>query len=170
MKNKKTDFDIFSPPAGHEERFRLKLAARMQSPAPQRLFLRRLAAMAAAAAILLLALLLPWNQSGDFDGVPGGITRQTAALKQSFMEQLDRIEKYDSPESKKIIEDSFIQWEKLQSDLEKLQNEFRKNNNDAVLNAMLQNLKMQTELLQNLRNQLKKIEKQVRYEKGVHQS
>ncbi len=170
MKNKDSRYDLFSPPEGHEARFSMKLHHRMQSSRPQNLWLRRLTAMGIAASVLLAALFVRWNEFGGGDGLSGQWTQQTAALKQSFIRQWERIEKYDSPESKKIIEDNFRQWEKLQADLEKLQKEFRENNNRAVLNAMLQNLKMQNELLINMHDQLNKIEKQARHEKSVHQS
>ncbi len=162
-------YDIYEPADGHFQRFRLKLE-KHKSVSPKRIFLRQTLSLVAVAAILLLSIYLnnlPWEQwispAENFD-VPG--ENIADALKSRF----SQIKTFDSPQSRKLIEDTFKQLNRLQADLEKLKSDFRRNNNRLILNAMRDNLNRQIQLLNELEKNLETTEKNARYEKSAHHS
>jgi hypothetical protein len=77
-------------------------------------------------------------------------------------------DRFETPESKEIIDKAFTQLDRLDRDGKRLQDEFNRTGNRFVLDALIENARQKTELLQQTKRQLIKIEKAKRYENQSH--
>jgi len=180
-----TPYDLWEPPKGHEERFRIRLAKQAgtasSGPARRR---RRVdwSQWFVAASVLFLGLVWWWTQPGEWKPLrrqTAGIIRQVESHRsqweQMWQQELraagwDKENTGDLPGAGKLIEDAFSHLQRLQKDYEHLEDEFQKGGHYRTLDAMIRNKEMQHRILSDLKQQLLELRNRQIYEKQSHQS
>ncbi|NPA42512.1 MAG: hypothetical protein GXO27_00575 [Chlorobi bacterium] len=163
MKDVRTPYDLFEPPAGHRERFARK-TERLARPAPPPLFLRWV-----AAAILIGVGIFFLTNRHSFQELSSRWTPAPTATRMlvSYLDtHLPPGYTYDSPAARRLIEDASRQLERLETDYQRLQKEFARTGNPMVLDAMIDNTRRKMRLLEELKRQLIQTEQNIRHEKG----
>ncbi len=164
-----TPFDFWEPPEGHEARFRIRLE-RQYRPAARRIDWSR---WFVAAAVVFLAAMLWWGQASENNGLPTSLnSMQTAKnrIENAIRREIIQWNADELPESRRIIQQAFDRLDRMENDFSKLRNRFDENQNSRILDAMIRNLRMQMQLLEDLQNQLEQLKKHQIDEKKVYQS
>jgi len=172
-----TPFDIWEPPVGHEERFRIKWA---QHEARKNRQARRRAQWTqwfVAASIVFFAAVWWWTHPAPvppLDKQTAGILRKMEATsqewKQLIMSEMNPEGVEKEPEAQKLISDTYLHWQKMQDDLEKLRNQYRKNPQPQLLDAMILNMRKQEQLLLDLKRHLNELRNRKIHENKTYQS
>ncbi len=160
FKNIKEDFDVIEPPKGHQKRFseKLKEVKLSNEQAKNRFWLKAISV--AALLILLVSIGLYGTQeqivSADLASVSPEMQKTQSFFKNAIDQELEKLNSYNSPETKKIINDALVQIENLEKDYQKLKIDLVKSgNNKNVVYAMVNNFQNRINLLQQV---VKKIE------------
>ncbi len=172
MKNIHTRFDLYEPTAGHRERFKKKLDSRLNLRG--RIFKPVWKPEMVAAILLIMAGLFfmndiwkpKWMASGIYPQVKEKQQEWTAYLKDTFLEW----ERFETPESQKLIQEAFQQLKRLEKDYRELKLKFEQTGNRFVLDAMIENARQRQELLEDLKQKLIQVEKMKRHENEKHTS
>ncbi len=166
--NNPADYDILEPKAGHRERFARRLSNRKTEKNHKRKFW-------IAAAVLIMFL------GGSIGGYQKFVEAEQAAFVQPEIkktqdyfteiieQELEIIQTEETPESRKLVEETMSQLKKLEKDYDKLLKDFRINNeNKALINAMIENFRQRIQLLEFTKQQLEEIKKikNTYYEQG----
>jgi uncharacterized membrane-anchored protein YhcB (DUF1043 family) len=127
--------------------------------------------LVAASVLILLGLFFlndSWQKQLTGTGVyPEVIEKQeelTAFIKDNILEW----DKFETPEAKSLISETYKQLDRLERDYNKLYKDFQKTGNRFVLDAMIENAKQRKQILEELKQKLIQIEKMKRYEKDKH--
>ncbi len=165
-------YDIYEPAAGHKERFQRKLTSRL--PAKRRFFVKP-EWIAASVLILLGLFILSGNYRQTLLGkfIPAEKIYPQMMEKQEewanfLKEQVLEWERFETPEAKRLITETYTQLNRLDKDYQKLNKEFQQTGNRYVLEAMIENTEQRRELLEEFQKKLIQIEKMKRYEKQKH--
>ena len=169
IKNKNLDelFNRFSgqwdteePNLGHQERFIDRLSGRKKSKRKGLLY--RFALPAAAAVALLTGILFTYNQSGGTDVQVAAISPKTAQTQMYFAsiieKELAKVEKENSPETKKLVQDALYHMQELERDYEKITHELaEKGENKQLIHAMITNLQTRISFLEDVLTKIENI-------------
>lgn len=160
IKNKRHEFDLAEPNIGHFERFEAKLNA-YNKPSSKGVYWSWLAA--AASVIIILGIWFGNNFAPDKGLELADISPKMEETQSFFVQTIQKeialIEKNKTPENQEIIDDAFVQLNKLEKNYKKLTLELKESNEDKrVIYAMIFNFQQRIEILQNLMQQLEDVE------------
>ena len=139
-------FDIYEPEIGHFDRFNQKLDRKFKRPG----FLYWSYGIAAGFLLLLGMGIFSQNQSQtNLASISPELKQTQDFFEGSIQYELKRLEKIQTPESKKIVDEGISKLEKMEEDYQKLQTELAKvGYNKTLINAMIQNYQQRIEVLQ----------------------
>lgn len=147
------DWDIASPPPGHEVRFLHKIEKK------NTLNPRLLYSIAALLVVFIGSLLLFLWISNTSSPILSTETQNTedyfsAVLEKEILQLKDK----ENPSNKKIIQDAIIQLDVLENDYIKLKLEIQKNGeNKQLIHALLTNMQTRISFIQSVMEQTEKI-------------
>ncbi|MFD1615139.1 hypothetical protein [Gelatiniphilus marinus] len=165
FKRLEKDFDTETPSANHEQRFLDKLnknGALQQAKAykQRRRLLKPLIGVAASLA-LLMALFIGLNKneaSNDLASVSPKMAETQSFFTLTIAEELNKIEKEASPETKILIDDALQRMKALETEYESLKDDLAESGDDnRVIYAMISNFQNRIDLLQNTLQQINTI-------------
>ncbi|WOD43844.1 hypothetical protein [Hwangdonia lutea] len=177
FKRLENDFDVDAPSADHKQRFLNKLnedgALQLVKVDKQwRRLLKPLIGVAASLA-LLFALFIGLNKnevSNDLASVSPKMAETQSFFASTIAEELSKIEKESSPETKILIEDTMRRMKALETEYESLKNDLSESGDDnRVIYAMISNFQNRIALLQNALQQINTIKqfKNVNHETNI---
>jgi len=152
-------WDADHPDLGHQERFLNRLDGKKK----QR-FSFRLAAPIAAAVVILMGLLIVFNPMQYKNMALNKMSPQAKEAQVYFSsiieKELTKVEKENSPETKKIVQDALDHMQLLEADYNKLTLELQeKGENKKILHAMITNLQVRIAFLEKVLTQIESIKK-----------
>jgi hypothetical protein len=156
--------DREEPAVGHQERFLEKLNAVKEKGNGS---LRRLdwwKPLSIAASIVLVLGIFLGSQLWD-KGVDKRITEISPEVSNTefyfanlIEQQVAQLESENSPETRKIIDDTMLQLDQLESDYNQLKKDLLNGGNSKfILSAMIQNFQTRIDLMQDVLNQIETI-------------
>lgn len=165
--NKPKILEEFELPKGHEERFMAKL--KQQKPQIQRKDYNywRVAAILIPLCMLTVYYFLEFRPDSTS---PGSNEVQLAAYSKDLNEaeshfsfiveqNIKKVKSLETPENQQLIEDSFAELRKLESDYSKLIQDLKQSGgNPQVVRSILMNLQLQVEVLENVLHQIEIIQ------------
>ncbi|WP_417237012.1 hypothetical protein [Bizionia paragorgiae] len=155
---KHQDFDMATPPSGHQARFLKKLEAQHQGGGFSESTFRRelwkpLAAIAATV-VLLIALtftLKPTPAVNDLANVSPELANTQSFFTSVINEKLNTINNEKSPETTLLIKDAMLQMESLEKEYKQLKIDLTESGNDKrVIHAMINNFWNRINLLKEV--------------------
>lgn len=152
-------WDTDHPGLGHQERFLNRLDGKKKQRFPF-----KFAAPVAAAVVILMGLLIFFNPMQDKSMALNKMSpqaKETQVYFSSIIEkELTKVEKENSPETKKIVEDALNHMQLLEADYNKLTLELQeKGENKKILHAMITNLQVRITFLEKVLTQIESIKK-----------
>lgn len=160
----KGNFDLKEPKGGHKNRFLEKLNAKKGVASLKRKESRwqRPLAIAASVAILFSAGILFFNMPTSLDEMVAEISPEASRSEFYFVsiieEQIKELKRETTPETKRIIEDTLGQLEKLEMDYEQLEKDLIEGgNNKLILSAMITNFQTRIDLLKDVLGKIETI-------------
>lgn len=163
-------FDTEEPQGGHQARFLEKLQASkgIVSIQKKKNSWWRPLSIAASVAILLGIGFSIFNTSPSIDQQVAEISPEVSQSQFYFTslidEQVKQLESESTPETKKIIEDTMVQLEKLDANYKTLEQDLLNGGNSKlILSAMITNFQTRIDLLQNVLNQVENIKNIKKY-------
>ena len=159
------EFDVEEPKPGHQQRFLDKLNASqdtvLMAPERKSSWLKYLS-VAAAVALLLAVGFFQLNSSNTIEEQVAEISPEASKTEFYFAslieEQIKELNAEKSPETKKIIEDTMSQLEKLESNYRKMEQDLvNGGNSKLILSAMITNFQTRIDLLKEVMLQIETI-------------
>lgn len=158
FKSKRQEFDFAEPEIGHFERFESRMKQQGEkSNSKKNIFWPWLAI---AATVLIFFGYWMGNYNSQNKGLELADVSPKMEETQNFylvsiQKEIEQIKSQETPENKKIIEDSFLQLKNLENDYQKLKLQLQESNEDKrVIFAMVVNFQNRVVVLQNLLEQL----------------
>ena len=155
FRNKDFDFDIESPNAGHELRFLKKIEQQRNSSIKSITNRKTLwkPIIGIAATITLIIVFVLNSKSSDDIGDLANVSPEMAETQSYFAstinEELEKLEKHSTPETKKLAFDAMQQIKSLENDYEFLKKDLTESGNDnRVIYAMISNYQARIDILQ----------------------
>lgn len=155
------DFDIETPPDRHRDRFLEKLQKSKENKGSERThrfaYLKPLLAIAASVLIIFGAVtgLLSFNQKDGLASVSPEMAKTQQFYTTAIAKELRKIEKQQTPATKRLIQDAMIQMGKLETEYTQLQKDLVKSGDDSrVIYAMISNLQKRIHILQAVLKQI----------------
>lgn len=165
FKRLENDFDIEAPSINHKQRFLDKLnkngALQPTKANKQRRRLLKPLIGVAASFTLLFTLILGSQQSessSDLASVSPKMAETQDFFATTIAEELNKIEKETSPETKVLIDDTMQRMKTLETEYESLKEDLAESGEDnRVIYAMISNFQNRIDLLQNALEQINNI-------------
>lgn len=157
----KDQWDMEKPAAGHEDRFLDRLEKNRKKPKGKGL-IYWIAMPAAAVIAVLLTLLFTFSpDSNDEVAKISPKTEQTQMYFASIINQeLEKVQKENSPETKAIIADAMLQIQQMEADYDKITHDLaKKGENKQLLHAMITNLQTRISFLEDVLVKIENIKK-----------
>lgn len=163
---KDLDFDVLEPSATHESDFLKKLKGQDKDEAPKRgkviPFWKPLLAIAACLAIGILvfgkSILQQTAPNNDLASVSKEMATTQSFYSTLIASELDKLQEQQTPETKKLVNDTMMQLEILENDYQKLKNDLTESGQDKrVVYAMINNFQQRIALLQTVLETLENI-------------
>ena len=157
-------FDTGAPKLGHEQRFLEKLKiSKNEANQGKRLWWRPFAIAASIALLCTLAFGV-YESRPTFEEkvaeISPGVSRTQFYFASLIEEKVKALEEESTPETRRIIDDSMIQLDKLESDYAKLEQDLVDGGNSKlVLSAMITNFSTRIDLLQDVLKNIENIKK-----------
>ncbi len=154
-------FDTEEPMKGHEDRFLEKLSAAQGVVSIKRTKRNWWRPLSIAASVVLLIglgigfLTEPISVENKVAKISPEASQTHFYFANLIEEQVRELEKQDSPETRKIIEDTMAQLQKLEQDYKRLEEDLL-NGGDSklILSAMITNFQTRIDLLEEVMNQV----------------
>lgn len=165
-------FDTKEPKVGHQQRFLEKLQASQGvvfiENKKKRKFWWKPLSIAASVAILLTIGFGIFNNTLTIDQQVAEISPEVSQTQFHFAsiieEQVNELENHSSPETRKMIDDTMIQLNKLNANYKKLEQDLLNGGNSKlILSAMITNFQTRIDLLQDVLNQVEDIKNLKKY-------
>ncbi len=165
FKRLENDFDVEEPSANHNETFLNKLhkngALQLVKVGKQRRRLLKPLIGVAASFALLITFFIGSQQNNDTNDL-ASVSPKMAETQDFFAvtiaEELSKIEKASSPETKVLIDDTMKRMKALEVEYESLKNDLAESGNDnRVIYAMISNFQNRIDLLKNALQQINTI-------------
>ena len=165
FKRLKNDFDVEEPSANHKQKFLNKLnkngALQLVKVDKQRRRLLKPLIGVAASFALLITLFIGLNKNevaNDLASVSPKMAETQDFFASTIAEELSKIEKEVSPETKILIEDAMQRMKALETEYESLKDDLAESGDDnRVIYAMISNFQNRIDLLQNTLQQINTI-------------
>lgn len=151
--NLQGQWDTQEPPLGHQERFLDRLNKKQKKKG--RSLLYRIALPAAAAIVVLLGIMVTYNPGSSDMQVVAKMSPDTEQTQMYFasiiQKELAKVEKEDSPETKKLVQDALMRMEQLEKDYDKIVKELAaRGENKQLIHAMVTNLQTRIAFLEEV--------------------
>ncbi len=165
FKRLENDFDVEEPSADHNQEFLNKLnengALQLVKVGKQRRRLLKPLIGVAASFALLITFFIGSQQNQDTNDL-SSVSPKMAETQDFFAvtiaEELSKIEKESSPETKILIEDTMQRMEALETEYESLKGDLAESGDDnRVIYAMISNFQNRIDLLKNTLQQINTI-------------
>ncbi len=157
-------FDIDAPLEGHEKRFVEKLAAanKVVSLSKKTRKNRWKTLSIAASITLIIGVAGLYLLAPSLEDKVAGISPEASKTEFYFTniinEQVKQMQGESSPETKKIIGDTMVQLQKLESDYKNMEQDLLNGGNSKfILSAMINNFQIRMSLLQDVLNKIETI-------------
>lgn len=157
-------FNMEEPQKGHQKRFLEKLEASkgVVSIQKRKTSWWRPLSIAASVVILLGVGISLFNTSPSIDQQVAEIAPEVSQTEFYFAslieEQVKQLEKESTPETKKIIDDTMIQLQRLETNYKMLEQDLLNGGNSKlILSAMINNFQTRIDLLQDVLHQVENI-------------
>lgn len=155
-----SEWDTHEPPLRHQQRFMQRLEGKKKKGFPYMIFLP-----IAAAILILFGVFL--NQQANRGVQQQEMATVSPKVKETQMyfasiidKELAKIEKENSPETKKVVQDALLQIQVLEKDYDKLNKELMANGeNKKIIHAMITNLQTRITFLEEVMTQIENIKK-----------
>jgi hypothetical protein len=160
FKSNDTLWDTQEPALGHHERF----LSRLEGKKKKRLTLK-IAVPVAAAIAILMGLFIFFNPQPGQPAVAlnkmSPKAQETQLYFTSIIEkELAKVEKEDSPETKRLVADAISRMQKLETDYNKLVEELeQKGESKQLIHAMITNLQIRISFLEEVMTRIENIKK-----------
>jgi hypothetical protein len=166
---RKNEFDLEEPNFGHFDRFEAKLKANKNQSKSKKTNWHWLTI--AASVLLFFGYWLGnynANEGLELADVSPKMEETQGFYMATIHKEIQEIKKQETPQNKQIIDDAFMQLEKLENNYQKLTLELKESNEDKrVIYAMISNFQNRLEVLQNLVDQLEEFENLIPEENRV---
>lgn len=161
FKNLDGKFDVEEPTIGHFNRFKTKL----HSPKKVKKWSKISFVSAAASIILLFGIWLGSNLNNHKGKELASVSTKMEETQDYFLTtintELEKIQKEQSADTKKIISDALKQLKKLETNYSELTFELKESMKDKrIIHAMINNFQQRIELLQNVLKEIEIIKKE----------
>lgn len=176
--NLKDSWDAEEPTIGHKERFMAKLekqeVAKTKTNSSRRLWLT-IATPIAAAIVVFLGIFLTYTPEENIEAttnteiadLPPKVQETQLYFSGIIKQEMAKIEKESTPETKKIVDDAVIRMAELEKDYDMLIIEIQKNGeNKRIIRAMITNLQTRISFLEEV---LIKIENTKKLKQNYHE-
>ena len=157
-------FDIEEPREGHQQRFLEKLQASQGVVSTQRNMKSwwKFLSIAASVAILCAIGIGFFNSAPTRDEQVAEISPEVSQSQYYFAnlfeEQVRELENESTPETQKIIDDTLVQLQRLETNYKTLEQDLLNGGNSKlILSAMINNFQMRIDLLEDVLNQISTI-------------
>lgn len=160
------EWDIDEPAAGHEDRFFDRLAGKKKKTN----LLYKIAVPAAAAIVIMLGMMLLFTPKTENNTVAmSPKAKETQVYFASIInKELAKVEKENSPETKKLVQDALVHMQLLEKDYEKITHDLaKKGENKQLIHAMITNFQTRISFLEDV---LVKIENVKKIKESYHEN
>lgn len=161
--NLKDSWDTEEPTIGHKERFMAKLGkqevVKTKTKSSRRLWLT-IATPIAAAIVVFLGIFLTYSPedtieddttTNEIANLPPKVQETQLYFSSIIKQEMAKIEKESTPETKKIVDDAVIRMAELEKDYDMLIIEIQKNGeNKRIIRAMITNLQTRISFLEEV--------------------
>lgn len=142
-------WDTEEPLDGHDQRFMARLEGRKKKKFPYRLFFP-----IAAAALILIGVFItrePDNSSNPVAKMSPEVKETQMYFAAIIEKELAKVEKEDSPETKRLVQDALYRMQALEKDYDRLTRELmEKGENRQIIKAMVTNLQTRISFLEEV--------------------
>lgn len=154
----KDEWDTQEPELGHQKRFLDKLEGKKKKGNPYLLILP-----IAAAILILFGIFINYQMDSDSKQL-AAVSPQVKETQMYFSKiiekELAKVQKEDSPETKKMVQDALFQMQALEKDYDKLNADLAENGeNKKIIHAMITNLQKRISFLEEVLNRIENIKK-----------
>lgn len=155
-------FDVASPAPGHRERFLEKLGQSGTIAHRKKKSWWKPLSIAASIAVLCAVAVGLLNSNPTIEEQVAQISPEVSESQFYFAslieEQIQELERKSTPETKKMIDDTMFQLEKLETDYGKLEQDLLNGGNSKlILSAMITNFQTRIDLLQEVMDRIDSI-------------
>lgn len=170
FKNLENQFDVEVPNSGHQERFlsKLKQTDTIVLHETKKRFNWKPFLAIAASVVLLLSVFIGTREeepSYELASVSPEMEQTQNFFNSVITEELEKLQVFDSPIAKSVIEDAMERITELEKEYKALKNDLRTSGNDKrVVYAMIQNFQSRIDILQTVFNQMEDIHQ---YQKNI---
>lgn len=156
--------DTEAPKPGHEQRFLEKLMASKKDGNPRKKLWWKPFAIAASIALFCTLAFGVYESRPTFEEKVAEISPEVSRTQFYFAslieEKVKELEEESTPETRRIIDDSMLQLDKLESDYAKLEQDLvNGGNTKLLLSAMITNFSTRIDLLQDVLDHVENIKK-----------
>lgn len=164
FKSLEGSFDTKEPEAGHEQRFLKKLSGEsgVVRLMPKRNSWWRPLSIAASIMLLFAVGASLYTNQPTIDEQLAEISPEVSQTQFYFAslieDQMEELEKENTPETKKIVDDAMVQLNKLEINYKKLEQDLLNGGNSKlILSAMITNFQTRIDLLQEVMDKIENI-------------
>jgi hypothetical protein len=156
----KGGWDIEEPTAGHHDRF----LERLHNKKSQRKAIFRFILPVAAILLILMGVFKTYNQQDEDTNPLAKVSPQLNETQMYFAavieKELTKVERENSPETRKLVKDALYHMQQLEKDYEKLTKELLKNGeNKKIIHAMITNLQTRVSFLEEVLTRIENTKK-----------
>ncbi len=155
-------WDTEEPPLGHHKRFMDRLEEKQQ---PRKKGIFWVITPVAAAVIMVLGLAFIFvNRPTDHEVALNNMSAKTRETQEYFnmviKKELAKVAREDSPETRKLVQDTQARMNGLEADYNKLVNELNtKGESKKIIHAMITNLQTRISFLEHVLTEIENIKK-----------
>jgi hypothetical protein len=171
FKNLKGSFDIQEPKKGHEDRFleKLNFENKASVTVSKKIVWWKSLSIAASVALLAAISVGYLAQDSSIESQVAKVSPEVSNTQFYFAnlieEQVKELQAEDSPETQKIVADTMMQLNNLETDYSRLEKELLDGGNSKLLlSAMITNFQTRIDLLQDVLEQIETIKNLKNYD------
>ncbi len=165
LEKNKSKFDVYEPKSGHEDQFMAKLK---NHKTPEKAsFLKQYykkLLIAASVSILLTLGFQYFKFEKQKRVVNTGIQENERYFSQIIKAEISQIKKDETPETQKVFKDAMKQIDQLETAYQQLIKDYKINQDKYILNAMIENFQQRIDILQFVKQEIKRIKDSKSYQ------